>query len=128
MPGALNDITTLDDYNFDLPDSPGSRATRLTMREAGLEQLLPCGLQLTLRKVVQTTSRLIERLLPIPIHIVTAKGFDLKVVLFVLACSFRSLWCQLGLLKKSFIVLRTCSFASLTSRTRRISRQLRATD
>lgn len=41
----------------------------------------------TARKAVETTGSLIERLLPKHIHSVTAAGFELKVGLFVLACS-----------------------------------------
>ena len=39
------------------------------------------------RKAIETTGSLIERLLPKHIHSVTATGFELKVGLFVLACS-----------------------------------------
>lgn len=39
------------------------------------------------RNTVETTGSLIERLLPKHIHAVTAQGFELKVMLFVLACS-----------------------------------------
>jgi hypothetical protein len=42
--------------------------------------------------MVETTGSLIERLLPKSIHAVTAKGFELKVALFVLACSINFLW------------------------------------
>ena len=41
----------------------------------------------TARKAVETTASLIERLLPRHIHSVTAAGCELKVALFVLACS-----------------------------------------
>jgi hypothetical protein len=41
----------------------------------------------TARKAVETTGSLIERLLPKHIHTVTAAGFELKVALFILACS-----------------------------------------
>jgi hypothetical protein len=44
-------------------------------------------LQSTIRKVVETTGSLLERLLPKSIHAVTAKG-----ALFVLACSINFLW------------------------------------
>ena len=73
------------------------------MREAGLE-LIPIRkknlhrptpaityFQACIRKMIDTGS-LIERLLPKSIHAVTAKGFELKVALFVLACSINSLW------------------------------------
>jgi hypothetical protein len=48
--------------------------------------------QSTIRKVIETTGNLIERLLPKSIHAVTAKGFELKVALFVIACSINFLW------------------------------------
>ena len=44
------------------------------------------------RKRVETTISLFERLLPKTIHAVTARGFELKVFLFVLACSFEGLY------------------------------------
>lgn len=43
------------------------------------------------RKMVETTGSLIERLLPKHIHVVTASGFEIKVALFVLACSINFL-------------------------------------
>ncbi len=43
------------------------------------------------RKVVETAGSLISQLLPKSIHAVTAKGFELKVMLFVLAFSV-NLW------------------------------------
>ena len=49
-------------------------------------------LQSTYRKIVETTGSLIEQLLPKSIHSATAKGFELKVGLFVLACSLNCLW------------------------------------
>jgi hypothetical protein len=39
------------------------------------------------RKMIETTGSLLERLLPKSIHAVTARGFELKVALFCLACS-----------------------------------------
>ena len=42
--------------------------------------------------MIETTGSLIERLLPKSIYAVTAKGFELKVALFVLACSINFLW------------------------------------
>ncbi len=45
-------------------------------------------LQETYRKMIETTGSRIERRLPKHIHSVTARGFELKVALFVLACSF----------------------------------------
>jgi len=43
------------------------------------------------RKVVETSGSLISQLLPKSIHAITAKGFELKVMLFVLAFSV-NLW------------------------------------
>lgn len=43
------------------------------------------------RKMVETTGSMIERLLPKHIHAVTARGFEIKVALFVLACSINYL-------------------------------------
>ena len=112
-PGALSDTKALGLYNFDLPEHSwviGDKAyndytIEDVMREAGIE-LLPLRkknslrpvppymfyLQSGIRKIVETTGSLIERLLPKSIHAVTAKGFELKVALFVLACSISFLW------------------------------------
>ncbi|KPL88074.1 transposase, partial [Levilinea saccharolytica] len=49
-------------------------------------------LQASIRKMVETTGSLLERLLPKSIHAVTARGFELKVALFVLATSINFLW------------------------------------
>jgi site-specific recombinase XerD len=48
-------------------------------------------LQAYFRKAIETTGSLLERLLPKSIHAVTAVGFELKVVLFVLALSISRL-------------------------------------
>jgi hypothetical protein len=47
--------------------------------------------QACVRKIVETTGSLIERLLPKSIQAFTAKGFEIKVALFVLACSINFL-------------------------------------
>ncbi len=44
------------------------------------------------RKIVETTGSLIARVLPKSIHSLYAAGFELKVGLFVLACSLNYLW------------------------------------
>jgi hypothetical protein len=41
----------------------------------------------SIRKIVENTGNRISQLLPKVIHAITAKGFELKVGLFVLACS-----------------------------------------
>ena len=112
-PGAFSDTSALGLYNFDLPEGSfvtGDKAYNNyriedMMREAGLE-LIPIRkknshrpvpaymiyFQARIRKMIETTGSLIERLLPKSIHAVTAKGFELKVALFVLACSINFLW------------------------------------
>jgi len=112
-PGAFSDTSALQLYQFDVPEQSwitGDKAyndytMEDLMREAGVE-LLPLRkknslrpvppymtyMQHAVRKIVETTGSLIERLLPKSIHAVTAKGFELKVALFVLACSINFLW------------------------------------
>jgi len=41
------------------------------------------------RKMIETTNSLITKLFPKKIHAVTAKGFEMKVFLFILAHSFQ---------------------------------------
>jgi hypothetical protein len=112
-PGAMSDTHALSLYQFDVPEQSwitGDKAYNNysledLMREAGVE-LLPMRkknshrpvpaymtyLQASIRKIVETTGSLLERLLPKSIHAVTARGFELKVALFVLACSINFLW------------------------------------
>lgn len=75
------------------------------LREAGHIQLCPIRkknskraippymayVQQYYRKMIETVGSLIERMLPKTIHAVTAKGFELKVFLFVLASSINGL-------------------------------------
>lgn len=112
-PGAFSDTRALGLYNFDVPELSfitGDKAyndytVEDVMREAGIElvplrkknSLRPVPAYMTyfqacIRKIIETTGSLIERLLPKSIHAVTAKGFELKVALFVLACSINFLW------------------------------------
>ena len=112
-PGAFSDTSALALYNFDLPQGSfvtGDKAyndytIEDVMREAGIEliplrkknSLRPVPAYMTyfqarIRKIIETTGSLIERLLPKSIHAVTAKGFAIKVALFVLACSINFLW------------------------------------
>ncbi len=112
-PGAFSDTSALRLYNFDIPEHSwiiGDKAyndyeMEDLMCEAGVD-LLPLRkknslrpvppfmtyLQASIRKVVETTGSLIERLLPKSIHAITAKGFEIKVALFVLASSINFLW------------------------------------
>jgi len=112
-PGAFSETSALAGYNFDLPELAwiiGDKAyndyliedlTRdaqlvlLPFRKKNSLRPVPpfvVYLQARVRKIVETTGSLIERLLPKSIHAVTAKGFELKVGLFVLACSLNFLW------------------------------------
>lgn len=107
-PGAHSDTQALKHYAFDLPKNATITGDK-AYNDYGYEDLLQdVGLRLiplrkknskrplspavtyliaTARKAVETTASLIERLLPRHIHSVTAAGFELKVGLFVLACS-----------------------------------------
>ena len=109
-PGSNSDTAELKNFNFDLP--PGSTVyadkayneylTEDVLLEAADITLLPIRkknskrpleawveyVQKYYRKRVETSASLFERLLPKSIHAVTARGFELKVFLFILACSF----------------------------------------
>ncbi len=111
-PGGVSDTTAYGYYEFDLPEQAWITADKAytdyviedVINDAGL-RMRPMRrknskrpfppwifyLQTTYRKIVETTGSLIERLLPKSIHSVTAKGFELKVGLFVLATSLNFL-------------------------------------
>ena len=112
-PGAFSDTRALRRYQFDVPPDTwliGDKAyTDYEMEDLMTEanvHLVPLRkknslrpvpayltyLQASIRKRAETTGSLIERLLPKSIHAVTARGFELKVALFVLACSINCLW------------------------------------
>jgi hypothetical protein len=107
-PGSVADVTGVGFFDFDLPAGSqiiGDKAYNdyeledvlkeadlhlLPMRKVNSKRPLPpwtCYLQAHYRKAVETAGSLLERLLPKSIHAVTAEGFELKVVLFVLALS-----------------------------------------
>jgi Transposase DDE domain len=111
-PGGFSDTPALKQYWFDLPE--GSRITGdKAYNDYGVEDLFQeLGLQLiplrkknskrplqpwvhylmsSYRKLIETTGSLLEQLLPKHIHAVTPAGFELKVALFVLACSINYL-------------------------------------
>ena len=112
-PASMSDTTALSRYDLDIPVGAwltGDKAyndynVEDVLHEADRE-LLPLRkknslrpippyfqfLQASVRKMVETTGSLIERLLPKSIHAVTARGFEIKVALFVLACSINFLW------------------------------------
>jgi hypothetical protein len=107
-PGSVADVSGLCGFDFDLPEGAiiiGDKAYNMYWLEeifaaVGLT-LLPVrkknskrplkpwerGLQLRFRQAVETTGNLFEPKLPKSIHAVNAKGFELKVKLFVLGLS-----------------------------------------
>jgi len=111
-PGGFSDPEALTQYDFDLPAGAQVFADKAytnylvedVLAEADI-QLAPdrkknshrplppwlWGLLHHYRNQVETAGSLIERLLPKSIHAVTAKGFELKVILFVLASSINCL-------------------------------------
>lgn len=111
-PGAESDVAGLEWFDFDLPAGSqiiGDKAYNdyeledvlkeadlqlLPMRKSNSKRPLPPWwryLQAKWRKAVETAGSLLERLLPKSIHAVTPQGFELKVVLFVMAVSFNRL-------------------------------------
>ena len=106
--GSYSDTSSLKAYFFDLPE--GSKVTGdkaytdymvedvmceanvplSPLRKKNSERPVPPWIHYLMssyRKMVETTGSLVERLLPKHIHAVTARGFEIKVTLFVLACS-----------------------------------------
>lgn len=109
-PGSTGDVSALDVFQFDLAE--GSTVygdSAFTIYE--IEDLLKeaCGIRLlplrkknskravsgcvayvqgVVRKAVETAGSMIERMLPKSIHAVTSKGYELKVMLLVVAYSF----------------------------------------
>jgi hypothetical protein len=112
-PGSASDTAELKNFALDLPAGSvvyGDKAyneylTEDLLDEAGDVELLPQRkknsrrrlpawveyLQQHYRKVVETSFSSLERLLPKSIHAVTARGFELKVFLFVLTLSLEPL-------------------------------------
>jgi len=112
-PGAWNDAALLDQFDFDLPPNAqviGDKAYNVYLVEDIMAEcnlaLLPIRKQnstrprpgwltyllTTYRKQVETAGSQIERLLPKHIHATSADGFELKVVLFVLASTIDRLY------------------------------------
>lgn len=111
-PGSWSDTRALKMYNFDLPEDSlvtGDKAYTdyafedlleeaqidlQPLRKKNSKRPVPAWITYLLacyRKVIETTGSLIEQLLPKHIHAVTARGFELKLALFVLATSFNFL-------------------------------------
>jgi hypothetical protein len=107
-PGNFSDTRGLEYFNFDLPAGAqiaGDKAYNHyliedQLAEAGL-RLMPFRkknskrpdppwthyLKVIYRKMIETTGGLINQLMPKKVHATNALGFELKIVLFVLACS-----------------------------------------
>jgi hypothetical protein len=112
-PGSFSDVACLEDFTWDLPcdstvyadrgyndadfESTAQRDGKIEfqpMRRTNMKHQFPPWiryLQHHFRKRIETMGSLIERLLPKSIHAVTPRGFELKVVLFVLAVSINCL-------------------------------------
>lgn len=107
-PGADADAKVFKQLHLDLPENStltGDKAyndytyedmlkeaglTLIPLRKANSKRPLGAALaylMATARKAVETTGSLIERLLPKHIHSATAKGFELKLGCFVIACA-----------------------------------------
>lgn len=108
-PGSTGDVQALEGFHFNLPDGSTvyadaafthydiedwlwetQRITLLPMRKANSTRPVPAWaayLQARGRKIVETAGSQIDQLMPRNIHAVTAQGFELKVMLFVLAYS-----------------------------------------
>ena len=111
-PGSFSDTSALEQFDFDLPAGAWIFADRaysfylvedllaeadmhlIPQRKKNSKRPLPPWLRSLLahyRNQVETAGSLIERLLPKSIHAITAKGFELKVMLFTLAASINCL-------------------------------------
>jgi len=107
--GKDNDVSCLDIYDFDLPEGAQVMADKAftdyeledvlsvaginlkPLRKSNSKRQLPpweTYLRHLFRKIIETAGSQISRRFPKSIHAVTQAGFELKVVLFVLALSF----------------------------------------
>ena len=109
-PGSASDVAHLDDFDFDLPPqatvyadkaynhyliedclAEDGHITLSPFRKKNSKRPVPpwiAFLQHHYRKIVETSASLVERLLPRHIHATNTAGFELKVILFILALSF----------------------------------------
>ena len=113
-PGSSSDVRALRSFQFDVPEGSVIYADK-AYNDYGMEDLMYESAQLALspirkehsrralppylafvqhdyRKRIETAASLIERRLPNTMHAVTARGFELKVCLFVLAYSLDCLY------------------------------------
>jgi hypothetical protein len=112
-PGSIHDGKGLYVFDFDLPegaqvvgdkaynnyaieDMLGVAGIRLRpFRKKNSKRPVPPWvyyLQFHYRKMIETTGSLLSNLLPKKIHATSAPGFELKVTLFILACSINHLF------------------------------------
>jgi hypothetical protein len=112
-PASFFDGKGLFAFDFDLPNGSQIVGDKAYNNYAVEDLLEPAGLRLTpfrkknskrpvppwvyylqfhYRKMVETSGSLLTNLLPKKIHATSAAGFELKIVLFVLACSFNYLF------------------------------------
>jgi hypothetical protein len=112
-PGSSSDVQALQGFEFDIPEGSSIYADK-AYNDYGMEDLMKESAHIELspirkknskrgmplyrifvqhyhRKRIETAGSLIERALPKTIHAVTARGFELKVFLFVLAYSINCL-------------------------------------
>lgn len=109
-PGSASDVAHLQDFDFDLPAgatvyadaiynhyliedclADDGQLTFLPFRKKKSKRPLPPWqrfLQHHYRKIVETSASLVERLLPKHIHATNTAGFELKVILFMIALGF----------------------------------------
>ena len=109
-PGGDSDVAHLDQFDFDLPPGSTVYADKAfnhyliedCLAEDGQIDLSPYRkknskrpvppwvrfLQQHFRKIVETSASLVARLLPKHIHASNAAGFELKIILFIVAFSF----------------------------------------
>ena len=113
VPGALNDCRVLKQFHLDLPPGSAIYADKSyndygyedLLREAADISLNPLRksnskravapwvtfLRKTLRRRVETTASQINAMFPKSIHAVTSRGFELKIVLFIIAFAIKCL-------------------------------------
>ena len=112
-PGRCSDVLGLRCYDFDLPQGSVVYADKAYCNYGIEDALAASGISLKPirkknakrqypphevylqhfhRKQVEVTNSLIEQLFPKSIHAVTAKGFELKVFLFIIATSIKQLF------------------------------------
>ena len=112
-PGSFFDGTGLYAFDFDLPEGSQVVGDKAYNNYAVEDLLQVAGIHLApfrkknskrpvppwihylrfhYRKMIETTGSLLSNLLPKKIHATSHLGFELKIVLFVLACSFNYLF------------------------------------